>query len=85
MVRDTDGSTNRTPVRLDLLELNRAKKTLGTKTTSDTVNQALREVNRQAALRAAAALVRAGDLGLVGPEDLAELRRGNRASQSSSR
>ena len=85
MVRDTDVSTNRTTVRLDLLELNRAKKTLGTKTTSDTVNQALREVNRQAALRAAAALVRAGDLGLVGPEALAELRRGNRASQSSSR
>jgi len=85
MVRDTDVRTNRTTVRLDLLELNRAKKTLGTKTTSDTVNQALREVNRQAALRAAAALVRAGDLGLVGPEDLAELRRGNRASQSSSR
>ena len=85
MVRDTDVRTNRTTVRLDLVELNRAKKTLGTKTTSDTVNQALREVNRQAALRAAAALVRAGDLGLVGPENLAELRRGNRASQSSSR
>jgi Arc/MetJ family transcription regulator len=72
------GRTNnrhRTTLELDLGELQRAKKTLGTKTTRDTVNQALREVNRQAKLRAAAVLVRAGGLGLVRPEDLSALRR----------
>ena len=68
-------TTQRTTVELDLVELERAKGTLGTRTTRETVNKALREVNRQAKLRRAAALVRAGGLGLVTPEDLAELRR----------
>jgi Arc/MetJ family transcription regulator len=66
---------HRTTIELDPVELNRAKRTLGTKTTRDTVNRALREVNRQADLRAAAALVRAGGLAVVQPEDLPELRR----------
>jgi Arc/MetJ family transcription regulator len=72
----TRGATHRTTLELDLAELNRAKTTLGTKTTRETVNQALREVNRQADLRAAAALVRAGGLDIVRPEDLPDLRRG---------
>jgi Arc/MetJ family transcription regulator len=73
--RDSSSKVNRTTVELDPVELERAKKTLGTKTTRDTVNRALLEVNRQAALRAAAALVRAGDLNIVRPEDLPALRR----------
>ena len=68
-------SRHRTTLELDLVELNRAKRTLGTKTTRETVNRALQEVNRQAKLRAAAGLVRAGNLGLVRPEDLPALRR----------
>ncbi len=56
-------------------ELRRAREILGTKTTRETVNRALHEVNRVAALRRAAALVRRGNLGVVEPEDLPELRR----------
>ena len=67
--------TQRTTIALDVDELARAKEVLGTRTTRDTVNRALREVNRQAALRRAAALVRAGGLNIVKPADLAELRR----------
>jgi hypothetical protein len=44
---DTRSSTHRTTLELDLAELNRAKATLGTKTIRETVNRALREVNRQ--------------------------------------
>jgi Arc/MetJ family transcription regulator len=76
MARGSNSKTHRTTVELDPLELERAKKTLGTKTTRDTVNQALLEVNRKADLRAAATLVRAGGLNIVQPEDLPELRRG---------
>jgi hypothetical protein len=75
VARGTDSSRHRRSLALDLVELERAKRTLGTETTSDTVNLALREVNRQADLRAAAALVRAGRLNIVEPEDLSELRR----------
>lgn len=75
MARGSDGKTHRTTVELNPVELERAKKTLGTKTTRDTVNRALQEVNRQADLRAAAALVRAGGLDVVQLEDLPELRR----------
>jgi hypothetical protein len=71
----TNRGTHRTTLELDLAELDRAKATLGTKTTRETVNRALREVNRQAKLRAAADLVREGGLGLVRPEELSELRR----------
>jgi Arc/MetJ family transcription regulator len=68
----------RTTLVLDVVELERAQHILGTKTTRDTVNSALREVNRQAALRHAAALVREGGLAIVEPDDLTALRR-NRA------
>ena len=55
--------------------LRSARAILGTSSTKDTVNRALREVSRAAALRRAAALVRQGDLNIVQPEDLPELRR----------
>lgn len=60
---------------LDVDELEAAKQVLGTATTRETINTALREVNRQAALRRAASLVRAGGLNIVQPEDLTDLRR----------
>ena len=71
----TRPNVQRTTLTLDVEELQRAKETLGTRTARDTVNQALREVNRRARLRRAAALVRLGDLGVVEPHELAELRR----------
>jgi Arc/MetJ family transcription regulator len=67
--------SQRTTIDLDVAELEKAKQALGTKTKRETVNRALQEVNRIAALRRAADLVRAGDLNIVRPEDLAELRR----------
>jgi predicted O-methyltransferase YrrM len=67
--------TQRTTLELDVDELRRAKHNLGTRTTRDTVNQALHEVNRLHALRRAADLIRAGGLNLVQPEDLEDLRR----------
>jgi hypothetical protein len=64
----------RTTVDLDLTELDAAKKTLGTRTARDTINTALRQVNRQARLARAAALVANGGLDIVSPEELAALR-----------
>jgi hypothetical protein len=72
---DSVTKTQRTTLVLDLDELERAQAVLGTRTARDTVNRALYEVNRQAALRHAAALVRQGGLGIVEPERLTELRR----------
>lgn len=72
---DRGTNTQRTTLVIDLDELERAQNVLGTRTTRDTVNRALREVNRQAALRRAAALVRQGGLDIVEPEELTELRR----------
>jgi Arc/MetJ family transcription regulator len=74
-MKGTRPATQRTTVEIDAVELERARTTLGTRTTRDTVNRALREVNRHADLRRAAALVRAGALDIVAPEDLPELRR----------
>jgi hypothetical protein len=70
-----DHTIRRTTVDLDLTELDAAKKTLGTRTTRDTINTALRQVNRQARLARAAALIAAGGLDIISPEELAALRR----------
>lgn len=72
---ETTRALQRTTIELDVDELESAREILGTKTTKETVNRALREVTRAAALRRAAALVRQGDLNIVQPEDLPELRR----------
>jgi hypothetical protein len=74
---ESDRGTNmqRTTLVLDVAELERAQQVLGTRTIRDTVNTALREINRQAALRRAAALIREGGLAIVEPEELTELRR----------
>ncbi len=65
----------RTTIDLDVHELKLARDILGTRTAKETVNRALREVTRVAALRRAAALVRQADLNIVQPEDLPALRR----------
>ena len=53
-------SMHKTTVEVDLDELARAQSVLGTRGVKDTLNAALREVNRKAALTTAADLVRAG-------------------------
>ena len=52
---------HKTTVEIDLDELARAQAALHTSGITETVNAALREVNRKAALAAAAERVRAGD------------------------
>jgi len=64
----------RTSVDLDLDELERAKETLGTRTTRDTINTALRVVNRRAALARAAEMIEQGGFDIVEPEELMALR-----------
>jgi Arc/MetJ family transcription regulator len=64
----------RTTVDLDLDELQAARSVLGTETTKDTINTALREVRRRAALSHAAALIRRGGLDILEPEELVALR-----------
>lgn len=64
-----------TTLLLDIDALKQAQVVLGATTARETVNRALHEVNRQAALGRAAAVVRQGDLGIVQPEDLSGLLR----------
>ena len=66
---------HRTTVDLDIDVLSRAQELLGTRTIRDTVDKALREVERRAALREAADLILAGDPDFITPEELAEIRR----------
>ncbi len=58
-----------------MTELNAAKEVLGTGTIRDTVNKALRDVTRRAALARAAALIEQGAFDIVDPEELTALRR----------
>ncbi len=76
-MKKTEGEVHeqRTTLVLDVDELHRAQAVLGTRTARETVDRALREVNRLAALRRAAALVRGGGLEIAEPAHLAELRR----------
>jgi hypothetical protein len=53
---------HKTTVEIDIEELRKAEERLGTRGVKETVNTALREVNRRAALQNAAAYVRAGSL-----------------------
>lgn len=65
---------HRTTVEIDLDAYEGARRALGTTGFRDTVNEALRAVDRRAKLQRAAAAIRAGGLNLVTPEDLQELR-----------
>ena len=53
---------HKTTVEIDLDELREAAEQLGTRGVKETVNTALREVNRKAALQKGAAYVRDGNL-----------------------
>jgi hypothetical protein len=72
MARGAD--THRTTVDIELDAYEGAREALGTRGYRDTVNQALRAVERAAQLRRGADMIRAGGLGLVTPEELEELR-----------
>lgn len=72
-----DHTIRRTTVDLDLDELELAKKALGTRTARDTINSALRDVNRRARLQRAAKLVMDGALDVPTPDELAGIRRGD--------
>lgn len=69
-----DHTIKRTTVDLDLDALELAKEILGTRTTRDTVNTALRTVNRRAALARAAEMIDQGGFDIVEPGELAALR-----------
>jgi Arc/MetJ family transcription regulator len=71
-------ATHRTTVDLDLEAVQRAQELLGTSTIRETIDRALREVDRQAALRDGAALIRKGRLTIVRPADVPRLRRARR-------
>jgi Arc/MetJ family transcription regulator len=62
-------------VELDMEAIRRAQKLLGTTTIRETIDRALREVDRREALRRGADLIRAGGLNIVRPEDLPGLRK----------
>jgi Arc/MetJ family transcription regulator len=66
---------HRTTVELDLTAVRRAQRLLGTTTIRETIDRALREVDRHAALREGAELIRAGGINIVQPEDVPKLRR----------
>ncbi len=68
-------ATHRTTIEIDRKAFEQARKELGTRGYRDTVNEALQSVNRRAALRRGAEMIRQGGLDLVTPEDLAELRK----------
>jgi Arc/MetJ family transcription regulator len=59
---------HKTTVEIDTDELARAEATLGTSGIKETVNSALREVNRRAALKRAADLFLAGEIHLPDEE-----------------
>lgn len=65
---------HKTTVEIDTDELQRAEATLGTSGIKETVNGALREVNRRAALERAAEYVLAGKLHLPDEETWAAWR-----------
>ena len=71
-------ATHRTTVDLDLNAVRRAQELLGTGTIRETIDRALREVDRHAALRDGAALIRGGRLNIVRPEDVPRLRKARR-------
>jgi Arc/MetJ family transcription regulator len=69
---------HRTTIDIDLEAFEGARRVLGTRGYRETVNEALREVDRRDRLQRAAAAVRAGGLNLITPEDLEELRKARR-------
>jgi Arc/MetJ family transcription regulator len=73
--RDVSATLHRTTVDIEVDAYEEARRLLGTRGYRDTVNGALREVARIAALRHAADLIRKGGLNLATPEDIEAMRR----------
>jgi predicted O-methyltransferase YrrM len=78
MVMSRGTNTHRTTVDIELEAYEQAREELGTRGYRDTINEALKHVGRQAALRRGADLIRAGGLDLIVADDLEELRRARR-------
>jgi Arc/MetJ family transcription regulator len=72
---DSTQHIKRTTIDLDLDAVERARELLGTTTIRETVDRALREVDRRERLRKMAELIRKGGMGFPTPEELAEMRR----------
>lgn len=68
-------STHRTTIEIETEAFDQARQILGTTGYKETVNEALRVVGRDRQLRRGAALIRAGELDLIAPEELVEKRR----------
>jgi len=66
---------HRTTIDIDIDAFEGARGALGTRGYRDTVNEALRAVERAARLRRGADLIRAGGLDVVTPDEVEELRR----------
>lgn len=66
---------HRTTIEIEVPAFEAARKALGTAGYKETVNRALRAVARGDQLHRGAALIRAGDLDLIAPEELQEQRR----------
>ena len=66
---------HRTTIDIEKRAYGRAREALGTQGYKDTVNEALRAVDRAAQLRRGAALIRAGGLNLPTPGELEEIRK----------
>lgn len=71
----TRAGTHRTTVEIDVEAYSRAAGLLGTRGYKETINEALRHVDRAARLKRAADLIRSGEANLATPDDLRELRR----------
>ncbi len=71
-------AVHRTTIDIEISPYERAREALGTRGYKDTVNEALRAVDRAAQLRRGADLIRAGGLDLTTPEELEELRASGR-------
>ena len=65
---------HRTTVDIDVHSFRAARDALGTRGYRDTVNEALRAVDRAAQLHRGAELIRAGGLTIATPDELDELR-----------
>lgn len=66
---------HRTTIEIEVPAFESARKVLGTAGYKETVNQALKVVSRGEQLHRGAALIRAGELGLITPSELDEQRR----------
>ncbi|HVS29032.1 MAG TPA: hypothetical protein VHE14_05740 [Solirubrobacteraceae bacterium] len=65
---------HRTTIDIEVDAYQAARDALGTRGYRDTINGALHEVNRIAKLRDAARRIRQGELDLLTPQDLEQLR-----------